>query len=240
MTDTRTAIQEIETEGFCVLRDLVSGDRLRRLQDDAERLLESTPIKMPGLDEPLYGRMCKQLFKKSRAFDDIYTLKSVLDVVESALLPKPSKPSVGMAGIQLSTVMIKDVVPRESVRAFHQDDGVYPIARPHPPLVINTLLAIDPFVESTGATCVVRGSHKWLRPIEQDIDYEIVEMEPGSLLMFDGAIWHRNGSNSTNTRYRRALNIYYSCRWLRPIEGPYLGLSTRDANRLPRSLQSLL
>lgn len=57
--------------------------------------------------------------------------------------------------------MIKDVQPGEGIRAFPQDDGFYPIRRPRQPLVVNALLATDPFTNANSATRVVRRSYRW-------------------------------------------------------------------------------
>ena len=72
MRDVATAIQQIKDVGYTIIPKLIFGARLKRAQADAEALLEATPIEMPGLDDKVFGRMCKGLFGKSRAFDDLY------------------------------------------------------------------------------------------------------------------------------------------------------------------------
>ena len=241
MHDIETAVQEIKDVGYAIIPNLIDGPRLRRAQADADALLGPTPIEMPGLDGKVIGRMCKGLFRKSRAFDDLYAHPTVLAVVRGVLVDperKRSYLSFG-SGIQLSTVMIKDVQPRESIRHMHRDDGWYPIPRPRPPIVVNTLLALDPFTRETGGTLVVPGSHKWTRPVEQDHEHVVVEMDAGSILMFDGSLWHNNGANKTADRTRRALNMYYSQSWLRQVEGPYLGLTTDEVRDLPETLKAI-
>ena len=166
MRSVETAIQEIRDVGYTIIPNLIDGPRLRRAQADADALLGPTPIAMPGLDGKVIGRMCKGLFRKSRAFDDLYAHPTVLAVVRGVLADPERKRSYLTfgSGIQLSTVMIKDVQPRENIRHMHRDDGWYPISRPRPPIVVNTLLALDPFTRETGGTLVVPGSHKWTRP----------------------------------------------------------------------------
>lgn len=237
-----TAIKQIKEDGYAIIANLISGDRLRRAQEDAEALLEKTPIAMPGLDGRIIGRMKKGLFRATRAFDDLYVHPTILAVARGVLTDAESKSYLTLAGggIQLSTVMIKDVVPRENVRHMHRDDAGYPIARPRAPLMVNMLLALDQFSKATGGTLVVPGSHKWTKPVEQDADHIVVEMDAGSIVMFDGAIWHNNGANHTTDRSRKALNIYYSLSWLRQVEGPYLGLTTDQVKELPQELQAII
>ncbi len=243
MRNVETAVQEIKDVGYTIIPNLIEGERLRRAQADADALLGPTPIGMPGLDGKVTGRMCKGLFRKSRAFDDLYAHPAVLAVVRDVLVD-PDRKRGGYAlfggGFQLSTVMIKDVQPRENIRHMHRDDGWYPIPRPRPPIVINTLLALDPFTRETGGTLVVPGSHKWTRPVEQDHEHVVVEMDAGSILMFDGSLWHNNGANRTADSTRRALNMYYSQSWLRQVEGPYLGLTTDQVKELPETLRAIV
>lgn len=242
MRNVEKAVQEIKDVGYTIIPNLIDGVRLRQARADADALLEPTPIEMPALDVKVIGRMCKGLFRKSRAFDDLYAHPTVLAVVRGVLVDPDRKrgyfPFDG--GIQLATVMIKDVQPRENIRHMHRDDGGYPIARPRPPIVVNTLLALDSFTRETGGTLVVPGSHKWTGPVKQDHAHVVVEMDAGSILMFDGSLWHNNGANKTTDRTRRALNMYYSQSWLRQVEGPYLGLTTDEVRDLPETLRAIV
>ena len=236
-----STVEEIAVSGFSVVSDLISKDRLKQAQEDADRLLESTPMPMPGVDEPVYGRMAKSYFPKSRSFDDLLCHPTLLEIARRVLVPNgKSIFRRESGGVQLSTTMIKDVQPREARRHFHRDDDFYPIARPRPPLILNTLLALDDFTLETGATWLVPGSHKWTKPVSQDTEYEVAEMNAGSILLFDGSCWHNNGSNLTYDKCRRALNIYYSQGWLRQIEGPYLGLSKEQLSELPTKLREIV
>ena len=244
MTNVEAAVERIRTEGFAVIENLVDEDRLARLSDDSDALLHPTP-NQPGLNGTrATGRMFKGLFRSCRAFDDIIVHPTILGVVRGVLVgSKQTKPGFyggGFRGIQLSTAMIKDVQPGEDIRAMHQDDGFYPIPRPRQPLTVNTLLAIDPFAVENGASRLVPRSHHWSKRIEPDHDFVTVEMDAGSILMFDGAVWHGRGPNTTAGQCRRALNLYYSCSWLRQLDGHYCGLPEVDVHRLPTTLQALL
>jgi len=238
------AVERIRTEGFAVIPNLVDEDRLARLSDDSDALLHPIP-NQPGLNGTrATGRMFKGLFRSSRTFDDIIVHPTILAVVRGVLVGSKQTNATYYAGafrdIQLSTAMIKDVQPGEDIRTLHQDDGFFPIPRPHQPLAVNTLLAIDPFTLENGATRVVPRSHHWSKKLEPDHDFVTVEMDAGSILMFNGAVWHGRGPNTTADRCRRALNVFYSCSWLRQVEGHYCGLPQDEVGRLPTNLQALL
>ena len=204
--------------------------------------LEESPIQKQGPRGQVNPRMCKDLFRKTTAFDDLYSIPLVLAIVTEVLGGKSNEHLRGVWGgsIQFAYCMLKDLVLGEGPREFHQDDVLYPLPRPHPSLAVNTLLALDDFTEKTGATLVVPKSHTWSEPVSQTPDYEVAEMPAGSLLLLDGAIWHNSGTNVTYDQYPRALNSYYSSRWLRPLGGPYLCLATTELADLAPELRALI
>ena len=238
----RQAIESLQERGYAILNNLVSEERLERARNDAEELLEPTPIQMPGKNGGVQGRMCKGLFTKSRQFDDLYTLPLASAVLSDILATKVGKYSDEMWGgaYQLSGTMIKDVVPGEEPRAFHRDGSLYPLPIDFPTFAVNTLLALDEFTEASGATLIVPYSHKWNKAVEADPDYISSEMSAGSMLLMDGCLWHSNGTNTTANTHRKALNMYFTSRWLRPLGGINLGLTEAEVEKLEPKLQAIL
>lgn len=248
MDVVETAVSEIEAQGYTIVRDLVTEARLRALQDDAEALLHT--ISMKGIDGgQVEARMHKGTFGVSRAFDDII-IHPVLLAIVKAVLSGPREPAypneTAMAqhiadlpnqdhGIKCN-IMIKDNVPREDIRALHRDVSLA-VPRPHRAVICNSLLALDPFTEDTGATCVIPGSHKWNDPIPGDAETIPVLMDPGSIVIFDGELWHGHGPNVTRDRYRRCLNLNYHYRWLDNFHNPRLPEETWA--RLPDALRAV-
>ena len=248
--DISAAVTEIDAQGFTVVRDLITGTRLEQLQRDAEQLLH--PIEAKCVDGgTVAGRMHKGTFGASRAFDDIIVHPTILAIVGGVLdearsgdYPHADELAAYIAGLDTAergikcNIMIKDAAPREDIRALHRDIRL-PVPRPHPPVICNCLLALDPFTEETGATCVVPGSHKWDdRPIDADAKTVPVLMDPGAIVIFDGALWHGHGPNYAYDRYRRCLNLNYHYRWIRNFPTPPLPAAERD--RLPAELRALV
>ena len=235
-TNLQEAVGHLRETGCVVWPQLISEKRLLDATAVAEDLLEPTPVLMPGRARKVRGRMCKQLLAKSRAFDDILSHPDLIDVVASYL--SPSKPTSDR--IRLAGTMIKDVQPFETGRAFHRDTVLYPDESPQPPIVVNTLLALDRFRVETGATRIVPGTHLWPEVSDQNPDFESVEMDAGDILIFDGAIWHTNGNNTTRGSCRKALNMYYVVSRLKSPEGNRLGLNEETVAALEPSLRRLV
>ena len=69
----------------------------------------------------------------------------------------------------------------------------------------------------------------------------VAAMKPGSLLGFDGAIWHAGGaSESLSLMNRLALNFVYCRGWLQQQENQLLGVASADVVGMRPRLQSLL
>ena len=65
-------------------------------------------------------------------------------------------------------------------------------------------------------------------------------MPAGSLLVWDGAVWHAGGANRTADEVRRSMNLNYNLAWLRQQENRYLGVPRDTLLNLPERLQRLL
>lgn len=80
------------------------------------------------------------------------------------------------------------------------------------PLAVSALFCLDPFRVETGATTVLRGSHRLETfPSDQlaaELDTPVVA-ERGDFIVFDSMLFHRAGINRSE-RVRRAVNHVYT------------------------------
>jgi ectoine hydroxylase-related dioxygenase (phytanoyl-CoA dioxygenase family) len=93
------------------------------------------------------------------------------------------------------------------------------IERPHVPLVCNSMWALTDVTEENGATRIVPGSHRWSqRPIYGAEHPSIAaEMKRGSVLIWNGSLWHGGGANRSAKR-RVGIAMNYCCR-IHPAAG---------------------
>ncbi len=87
-------------------------------------------------------------------------------------------------------------------------------------LYINALHTLDDFTRENGCTRVVRGSQNRVFPRgaeRETIESEAVYLEApaGSLIAFNGGLWHAGSQNKTD-KPRRAIHAFYHRAWLRP------------------------
>lgn len=124
----------------------------------------------------------------------------------------------------LSTLQSIRLHPGETAQAWHTDDAFYLVPRPRSQLAVSTIWAIEDFTEENGATEVIPGSHRWGHEHPNQVEHREVAavMRAGSVIVFDGALWHRGGANRSSGGTRLALSPQYCQPWLRPQESQLL------------------
>lgn len=139
------------------------------------------------------------LFAKTRRLDKYACDSFVLGVVERVL---------GSRHFNLSAPVGISIGPGERAQVPHRDDGKFPIDRPHPELIVNTMWALDDFTAQNGATVVWPFSHS---PAETDRRQAYEDgiaaaavgghravravMPRGSVLFYRGSLLHGGASS---------------------------------------------
>jgi ectoine hydroxylase-related dioxygenase (phytanoyl-CoA dioxygenase family) len=218
----------LDRDGYVTIPGAVEPSQVAAARADLEAILERTPS---GRDD-FEGRQTQRvyaLFAKTRTLDAFAVHPQVLAVLDEVLghyqLSAPTGISIG-AG--------------ETAQPLHPDDAIYPLARPHPELVVNVMWPLEDFTASNGATRIVPGSHRWIdeRP-GPDTPTVAVEMEAGTALIYVGSVWHGGGANHTD-RSRLGVVLHYAAGWLRPVENHVLAVPSEVASTLSERLQELL
>ena len=130
--------------------------------------------------------------------------------------------------------------PGEIAQPIHADDMVIPLAKPHIPIVCNSMWALTDFTEANGATRLVPGSHLKDNPVYGGT-YDSVpgEMKKGSVLIWDGSLWHGGGANKTDKR-RTGIAMNYCAGFVRQQENQQLGLKPDLVKTFSPRLQELV
>ncbi len=228
-----TAVADVAANGYTIVEGFLELDRLDNICRDLEPIFRMTGKRDThgkGRHSGIQAVHVHNLFAKTRAADEIAIDPMLLMIIEGVLGPQ----------FQMSVATAMCPEPGIDPQHLHQDDGHYPLPRPHMPLIANTLIALDDFTRENGATMVVPGSHKWTRAVELDAKVVYAEMPAGSLLIFDGALWHGGGGNTTRDRRRRSINLNFNLSWLRQQENQYIAIPRKVWLSLLVRLQRLL
>jgi ectoine hydroxylase-related dioxygenase (phytanoyl-CoA dioxygenase family) len=122
------------------------------------------------------------------------------------------------AGCLVSSLSSIAIAPGEAAQLIHADDQLIPLPRPHVPIVCNTMWAITDFTAENGATRLAPGTHTRDRApvLGEDVPSIAAEMTRGSVLVYNGSLWHGGGANLTGARRLGvAMNYCRPARWHR-------------------------
>lgn len=216
-------------DGYAIVEQLITPEEAAAKRAELTRILAETRTGRNDF-EGYKTRRIYALFAKTRAFDEPATHPLVLGVLDRVLGPS----------YQLSAPVGIEISPGETAQVLHTDDGIYPIPRPHPEVVLNTMWALDDFTEENGATRVVPGSQRLVdeRPGD-DAQVELATMPAGSVMFFTGSVFHGGGANRSD-RPRLGTILEYVAGWLRPQENHVLAVPREVVRALSPRLQELL
>src|SRR5262249_18452239 len=145
------------------------------------------------------------LLNKGRIFEELVENELVLDLIGHLLGP----------GFLLSNINAHIVGPGGKPMFLHSDTDYVPAPFPRYALVANATWVLDDFTVENGATEIVPGSHQHRYPPDYSgtTRYDLVPVigPRGTVMVFHGGLWHRNGRNRTAVEKRHGLLSYY-CR----------------------------
>ena len=229
--DRQTHLERLARDGFTIVENAIEPalvDALCEALSRLERDLDARPA-----DNAFEGRNTVRIYNllaHGAPFDAVPVHEKVLPIVEGVL-------DEGCLVSSLSSIAID---PGEIAQPIHADDQVIPLEKPHRPIVCNSMWALTDFTEATGATRLVPGSHRRENPAYGGV-YETIpaEMARGSVLIWDGALWHGGGANQTSLR-RTGIAMNYCAGFIRQQENQQLGLDPELVRGFSPRLQTLV
>ncbi len=235
MRDVRTTFEQatvdsvvagMEADGYVIVEGALTEAEVAATRAELLEVLARTPTGRNDF-EGYATRRIYALFAKTRAFDAPATSPLVEGVLDRVI-----------GHHQLSAPVGIQIGPGEKAQMLHRDDGIYPLTKPHPEVVVNTMWPFDDFTEANGATRLVpRSSSRETAPDESETI--VAEMPAGSVMFYFGSLWHGGGANQTD-RPRLGVILEYVASWLRPQENHLLAVPREVAAGLPERLQELL
>ncbi|MFT3770792.1 MAG: phytanoyl-CoA dioxygenase family protein [Minicystis sp.] len=226
-------LARIERDGFTVVEGAFDPALADALLADVDRLARSLG-EGPGknLFEGFKTVRVYNLLARGKLYEQIPVHERVLPIVEGVL-------DRSCLVSSLSSIAIG---PGEVAQPIHADDMLIPLPKPHVPIVCNTMWALTDFTAENGATRLVPGTHKADRsPVlgEEHQGVIAAEMPKGSVLVFNGSIWHGGGENRTSER-RVGIAMNYCAGWIRQQENQQLGIPREIARGFSPRLRKLV
>jgi len=230
--DVEAHAERIERDGYTIVENAIEPELVAALNGDLLRLedhLEVTPS--TNSFEGEHTVRIYNLLVHGPLYERIPVHPAVLPIVERVL----------DAGCLISSLSSISIDPGETAQPIHADDQLLPLPKPHVPIVCNTMWALTDFTEANGATRVVLGSHTRDHSPEYGRHYDSVpvEMPRGSVLVWNGSMWHGGGANDT-ARRRVGIAMNYCAGWVRQQENQQLGIPRQIARTFPTRLRELV
>jgi ectoine hydroxylase-related dioxygenase (phytanoyl-CoA dioxygenase family) len=227
-------VDAMRRDGACIVRDVLSGDALARLDADLSPWIERSQT---GADD-FTGRLTKRtgaLIARCPEVRPVVTHPLILAAANGLLRPYCER-------IQLHLTQTIDILPGETAQILHRDRlawGGY-IPKPIEPQ-FNTIWALTDFSEENGATHVIPGSQDWPLDRNPKSPGESVQatMRRGSVLCYGGTVIHGGGANRSDAA-RIGINVTYCLGWLRQEENQFLSCPPEIAKDLEPALTDLL
>ena len=224
-------IQQVKREGFTIVENAFDAKLADALNVSLERLEGEMNIKpaMNGFEGHKTVRIYN-LLAYGAPFTLVPAAENVLPIVEGVLDP----------GCLISSLSSIAIDPGESAQPIHSDDQVIPLDKPHRSIICNSMWALTDFTDANGATRLVPLSHKKPSP-NYGGQYDTIpaEMRKGSVLIWDGALWHGGGANRTDKR-RTGIAMNYCAGFIRQQENQQLGLAPDLVRSFSPRLQELV
>ena len=230
--EVRTIVDEVAERGFSVREGLIPEPLRASLVQRIEGLMDELAI--PIGENRFLGRHTRRIFNllaRDPLFEAVPICPATLPVVDALLDDE----------CLLSSLTAIEMHPGQAGQPLHSDDGSYGFPRPAPTSIVIAMWALTDFTRENGGTHVVPGSHRAARrPRRGDAPETIqVEMPAGSVLFYDGSLWHGGGENRTDAR-RLGIVSNYCAGYLRQEESQVLALPRERVAAFPPRLRKLV
>lgn len=223
------AIERLRKDGFVILRDVLCPAQVETLRD------ELGPHLGPFGRNPFEGERTQRVYAllaKAPSIAQLVEHPEVLGLVDAFL--SKSYLLWGALAINLH--------PGETRQDFHCDDEAGAPPRPRVAQGMSTMWALDDFTQENGATEIIPESHAWgpdSRPQADDPRSHKAIMSAGSVMIWQGSLFHRGGANDSD-RTRLGVTIQYCQPWLRQIENMVLAVPPEKAVRYSPRVRAML
>ncbi|MCA1557826.1 MAG: phytanoyl-CoA dioxygenase family protein [Acidobacteria bacterium] len=195
-----SAVQDLRDVGFAVIPGPVAPDRLARLAAAYDSAVAFASL--PDLAVGSRTTRVHDFVNRGSEFDELYVYQPVLESC-CCTFEQP---------FRLSTMLARTVRPRTQAQALHVDferdiDGW---------TMVGFIFMVDEFRSDNGATRFIPGSHNWSTVPDKlrndpmaDYENQLVACgSAGSVIVYNGAVWHGHTANSSDEPRRSIQGAY--------------------------------
>jgi ectoine hydroxylase-related dioxygenase (phytanoyl-CoA dioxygenase family) len=233
--DLDQAASDIEERGYCLLKCPIPDKEFRRLRARLDEVMHAERADGTAFIYDNDNQRVFSLLNKGTEFEAVVQNPAVLEIMERVL----------GYNFMLSSTHANVAGPGGASMYLHADQTFCRAPWPDYPLVANSCWMLDDFTPENGATRIVPGSHRMGRQPDYAAGEGNVLAVPvcapaGSVMIFDGRLWHQTGENTTAGEYRRGVLNYYCRAYVRQQQNFFVGLSPQVLDRATPLMRRLL
>lgn len=227
-TLTAGELQALDRDGYIIFSSVIDSEGLARLRAAFEsrgQTDEPTAKKESGT------RHVNDLADHDSAIEGVLTHPKILAAVHHVLRKE----------FRVGEIGGRDPQPGYGQQGLHADWTTR--SKGEPFRIVTTIWLLDDFTSENGATRVVPGTHHLLHPPPKSFsnpssrhpDEKIIVAGAGSVLVFNGHLWH-SGTRNRSNRSRRVVQ----CIFVGRNELRFSRLQIKDPGRLSPAVRFLL
>jgi ectoine hydroxylase-related dioxygenase (phytanoyl-CoA dioxygenase family) len=226
-------VDALDRDGFTILENVIEADLIAELVETIDRLMRDLAV--PYGTNAFLGAHTRRIFNllsRDPIFARVPLHQSVLPLIERVLDRQ----------CLLSSLTAIEMNPGQAPQPLHADDGSIALPRPHVPIVCVALWALTDFTEENGCTTLVPGSHRReRRPGKGEPGEGVVRavMPKGSVVVYNGSIWHGGGENQSDVR-RLGIVVNHCAGYMRQEENQLLAVPREMVASFPPRLQEMV
>lgn len=205
VTETALALEQkdaLDRNGYVILSGIIDPGWLEDLRKAFESACAAGRQAVPGKETGT--RHIDDLVNCDQDFADVYTHPKILAAVYHVL----------GAPFRLGQMNGRDPLPGFGQQGLHADWVNRTRAEPY--RIVTTIWLLDDFTAENGATRLVPGTHLLLTqppksfadPASRHPEQKTIVAEAGSVLVFNGHLWHSGTRNNSN-QPRRVLQCSF-------------------------------
>lgn len=216
----KESANKIREHGFCVLPKLLSeaccNSMIELLERDYQRWSPdyvTSKTTTHSLNDKSQEKVVYNMHNKDIRYFDLFDHPDVLAIVSDLLQEGSYQNS---EAFNLLNISARNPAPYAPAQQLHLDSNLP--GRGGYPLIIVALFMLEDFTEENGATRIVPGTHKGDGYADDGASYkdEIrVTGKKGSVLLFDGSLWH-GSSTKLDDSSRWAVILGYGRWFIKP------------------------
>ena len=200
MIESHDSLRELFDVGFVIIRDAINREQLRKLGETYDLMVASA--RPPDLSIGRTTTRVSNIANYSSDFHQLCVYRPILDAC-SYVIRQPFK---------LSTLHARTVRPHSSAQPLHADFEADADGWP----MLGFIFMFDDFRTDNGATRFVPGSHCWSSapqdaeadPVSKDHTELVACGVAGSLILYNGSVWHGHSANRTDELRRSIQGAY--------------------------------